>query len=78
MKTTMAFRSSNIFPGEKPIHLKNSMKHGEISLAIPTEPRGRSVPKVIYDALREAGALVQTHLDKLEADLPSARRARGS
>mmetsp|Transcript_30070 Transcript_30070/g.48517 ORF Transcript_30070/g.48517 Transcript_30070/m.48517 type:complete len:378 (-) Transcript_30070:92-1225(-) len=26
----------------------------------------RSVPKVIYDALREAGALVQTHLDTLQ------------
>ena len=30
-------------------------------------PTGRSVPKVIYDALREAGALVQTHLDTLQA-----------
>ena len=25
------------------------------------------MPKVIYDALREAGALVQTHVDTLEA-----------
>lgn len=28
--------------------------------------QSRSVPKVIYDALRQAGALVQTHVDKLE------------
>jgi len=27
------------------------------------------VPKVIYDALRQAGALVQTHVEKLEAEL---------
>lgn len=27
------------------------------------------MPKVIYDALRQAGALVQTHVDKLEAEL---------
>ena len=27
------------------------------------------MPKVIYDALRQAGALVQTHVEKLEAEL---------
>lgn len=41
--------------------------------------QSRSVPKVIYDALRQAGALVQTHVDKLEeANRPAEQKKADS
>ena len=41
--------------------------HGEVTAKSFAASPGRSVPKVIYDALREAGALVETHVENLEA-----------